>query len=440
MINRAGIQLSEPINVKTTKREVKMFVIVAVCALLTATIYTIRYANTISQQVDPHNKVISTLSVVEFPSHSEYIELMVIIFIALTFEVKLNHGKNQIRIIAFIVAAVSLIANISLLGYVIYSVFILIFYIGLIISEYMDQIMLSGENKICVSNETNGNTCQAVEGMSPLSNIHSDNSLNPNNQQQSVVSSAQQISSDVIVSGFTEQPVGHLIEKRYDRACIISFLLLWLLYSYLAVVATVIFRPQQYHFNPNEYWRWLPCAFLIIYYVKNTTVLYFRTIGAVVSYLGAGLMCYLIHFMVFRFGIIDAAWFMVYYASLGILIYVRHLHRNTLSNIDYIEQQLNTITVETIREFKSDWNQLLANFIKIYLAAGAILGVCMTILLSDVRWREWLHFLNGIRMLFLFGTISALYFIFLVTPLMESVGRFQKLILKKHGVALGIIK
>jgi len=110
-----------------------------------------------------------------------------------------------------------------------------------------------------------------------------------------------------------------------------------------------------------------------------------------------------------------------------------------------VQNNLENYDKEALKELKNEWFFLLSKFVQIYLAIAAILGVCMSILLSGTStlikgvtlpaWKDIDRLTNAVRMASLFIRESGIYFIFFIASLLDIIGAYQTMLIKKYEVA-----
>jgi len=239
------------------------------------------------------------------------------------------------------------------------------------------------------------------------------------------------------VFAFLNQRPSALLGKRYDRPAIFFSSIAGLFYLYTPYIFGGFFKDDFNYQQPDIYFRWIPIAIILIFYLLFPKTLYFDKIYSLLIYLGIGAISYLLNFFIVGFGIIDFAWYIFFYVALGALIFIRRIQRESIQNTAQLKKNINTIPLEVITQFKNDWHLLLTRFIQTYFAIGTLLAACMSILLTREingapAWRDWSTLINAIRMAFLFVLVSCNYFIFFLSPLLETMGLYQKLFILKY--------
>jgi len=243
---------------------------------------------------------------------------------------------------------------------------------------------------------------------------------------------------------FNSKPVT-VLNERYDRLVIAICCLVWVFYSYSSHLASFLAQSSQFTIPSNASVLWIPGTLLTVFYLIFPNVLKLDSIGKILLFLFSGLITLAIHFKVAGFGIIDFAWFGFYYGSLGLLLLLRRMQRKMLLIMLKVQNNLENYDKEALKELKNEWFFLLSKFVQIYLAIAAILGVCMSILLSGTStlikgvtlpaWKDIDRLTNAVRMASLFIRESGIYFIFFIASLLDIIGAYQTMLIKKYEVA-----
>lgn len=182
-------------------------------------------------------------------------------------------------------------------------------------------------------------------------------------------------------------------------------------------------------------------------YIIFPGVLKLDCIGKIIIFGLVGILGYILHFSLKGFGIIDFSWFGFYYGNIGIVLLLRDMQRRMLRLRDKTEKNLDNFDKDIISELKNEWSFLLSKFVQAYLVVAAILGVCMSILLSGTAtvkgiqlpsWEDWARMQNAIRMAFLFLTESGLYFLFFLAPTLYVISSYQTMLTNKYENNLSI--
>jgi len=240
-----------------------------------------------------------------------------------------------------------------------------------------------------------------------------------------------------------------ILDERYDRLAIVFFGMVWVLYSYTPHIATALFRPSVFQYSESLLLLWIPGASITLFYIIFPSILKLDTVGKILLFGFTGIFGYVLHFMLKGFGIIDFSWYGFYYGNIGLILLLRTMQRKMLGLKTQLEQNLENIDKEIISELKNEWSFLLSKFVQAYLAVAAVLGVCMSILLSGdatIRgitipsWEDWARMQNAIRMASLFLMESGLYFLFFLAPLLDVLSSFQSLLIAKYQKPIELFK
>lgn len=243
------------------------------------------------------------------------------------------------------------------------------------------------------------------------------------------------------IKSFFKSSPSEILDTQYDWLAIMSFGIVWVFYVYIPYALTLLVRPNELQFSKYEHleWYWVPGFFITLFYLRFPGILQFNNILKIILFGIIASIGFAIHSGIVGFGIIDLSWFLFYYGSLGLIIFIRRLKRDMLETKKTVENDLDKYDRECIISLKADWSFYLNKFLQGYLAVATILGVCMTILLSGTTkvngiempsWTVWGRMTNAVRMATLFLMESGLLFLFFVAPLFEIIGSFQKMLIK----------
>lgn len=249
----------------------------------------------------------------------------------------------------------------------------------------------------------------------------------------------KEIKENKIKKFFMSNPI-EILDKQYDWLAIMSFGIVWVFYVYIPYALTLLIKPNELQFSKYEHLElyWIPGSLITLCYLRFPEILQFNNIWKIFLFGVIASIGFALHIGIVGFGIIDLAWFLFYYGSLGLIIFVRRLKRDMLETKKKVEENIHKYDRECILSIKADWSFYLNKFLQVYLAVGTILGVCMTILLSGTTkvngiempsWTIWGRMTNAVRMASLFLMESGLLFLFFVAPLFEIIGSFQKMLI-----------